>query len=145
MSLISEVREELARQDNSPREMKKFGFTLAIALAALAALIYFFSSQPSRALWPGCLGVALLILALLFPRALRSVRLMWMACATVLGYFMSRLILTVIFFLIIVGIRIIMTIIGKDILHKSLETQKESYWIQRQNNIKPSADYEKMF
>jgi len=145
MSLISEVQDGLARLDNSAHELKKFGFTLAIALAALSALIFFFGGHPSRVLWTGLLALAFAVFALLFPRALSPVRVLWMGLAFILGYFMSRIILTLVFFFIISGIRIIMIILGKDILNKSLKKQRKSYWIARETVAKSPKDYEKMF
>jgi len=145
MSLISEVKEGLARLDNSPHELKKFGFTLAIAFAVLSAPIFLWGNQPTCALLTSSLAIAFAVFALLFPRALGPVRFLWIGFAFIIGYFMSRIILTVLFFLIISTIRIIMTIIGKDILDKSLNKQEESYWIRRETIDKSPGEYEKMF
>ena len=145
MSLISEVKEGLARLDDSVHELKKFGFTLAVALAALSTLLFIFGSHPYRALWTGFFAIAFAVIALLFPRTLGPLRLFWMGLAFVLGYFMSRLILTLVFFLVITGIRIIMTILGKDILKRSLKKQTESYWLRRKCEQKDPNDFEKMF
>lgn len=144
MSLINEVRSGLSRLEQSKRDMKKFGFTMAIALGVLAALVFFFGSHPERSYWLGGIALLFLFLGFLIPQLLKPIHLLWMGLALVLGFFMSRLLLTILFFLILTPIGFIMRLFGKDLLDEKLQRDKNSYWIKREQDQNPQR-YEKLY
>ena len=144
MSLIKDVRDGVAGLQQSPRDLKKFAFTMAIVLAILATLIFIFGSHPERALWLSIFSLLFLLFALLLPMALKPLHTFWMGLAFFLGWFVSRILLTILFFVIVTPIGLMLRLFGKDLLNLKIEKDKNSYWIRRQS--KPSPDsYEKMF
>ncbi|MBN1466893.1 hypothetical protein JXA02_14160 [candidate division KSB1 bacterium] len=145
MSLISDVRSGLARLDHSRRGLKKFGLTMAIMLGLLATLLFIFSSRPQRAWWLAGIAVLLLGLALSYPSSLNPLHRLWMGLALVLGYFMSRILLTILFYFIITPIGLIMRLAGKDILNERIEPDRQSYWIVRPKTETSPDRYEKLF
>ncbi|MBN1560103.1 hypothetical protein JW998_07615 [candidate division KSB1 bacterium] len=145
MSLISDVRIGLARLDQSPRNMKKFGITMAVIFGLLATLIFILGSRPQRAWWLWSIGALFLVLVFFLPFLLKPIHRLWMGLSLVLGYFMSRLLLTLLFFLVITPIGLAMRLFGKDILNEKIEPGKDSYWIKRPvKKILPDR-YEKLF
>jgi len=144
MSLISDVSSGLSRLGQSRREMKKFAITMAVALGLLATLVFFLGSHPERAFWLWGTGVLFLLLGFLAPAFLKPVHRSWMGLALVLGYFMSRILLTLLFFFVITPIGLIMRLLGKDILDEKIESDRDSYWIRREKNEKPDR-YEKLY
>lgn len=144
MSLIRDVREGLASLQQSPRDLKQFGLTMAIVLAILATLLFFFGDHAERSLWLSILSLLFLLVALLFPRSLKPLHTVWMGLAFFLGWFVSRILLTVLYFFILTPIGLLLRLFGKDLLDLKLDPHKDSYWIRRDS--KPSEDrYEKMF
>ncbi len=144
MSLIRDVGDGVASLQQSPRDLKKFGLTMAIVLAILATLIFLFGSHPERALWLSILSLLFLLFAILFPLLLKPLHTFWMGLAFFLGWFVSRILLTILFFMVITPIGLLLRLFGKDLLNLKIEKDKKSYWIRRQ--YKPSPDsYEKMF
>ena len=144
MSLIRDVREGVASLQQSPRDLKQFGLTMAIVLAILATLIYIFGDHAERSLWLSILSLLFLLFAFLFPRSLKPLHTVWMGLAFFLGWFMSRILLTVLYFFILTPIGLLLRLFGKDLLDLKLDKHKESYWIRRDS--RPSVDrYEKMF
>ncbi|KIX15639.1 hypothetical protein X474_03070 [Dethiosulfatarculus sandiegensis] len=83
-------------------------------------------------------------MGLLLPRVLKPLYLVWMSLASVLGYFVSRIILTILYFLVITPIGLFMRLLGKDILDKKMDS-KQSYWHRRANQSNDPARLEKMY
>jgi hypothetical protein len=145
MSLISEVKSGLSQLEQSNREMRKFAITMAVALTILGALVFFFGSHPERAYWLGGIGAAFLILGFLLPIVLKPIHVLWMGLALVLGFFMSRLLLTLLYFVILTPIGLIMRLFGKDLLNEKLQPDAESYWIKRERQDVEPERYEKLY
>ena len=145
MSLISDVRTGLAELKQSPRDLRKFGITMAVALGLLATLIFFLGSHPLRAYWLWGIGFLFCIIGLLLPTLLKLFHRLWMALALVLGYFMSRLLLTILFFIVLTPIGLMLRLFGKDILNEKIQQDKESYWIKREKRDHSPDRYEKLF
>ena len=145
MSLISEVKNGVSRLQQSNRDMKKFGITMAVAFGVLAILLFFFGSHPERAYWFGGIGAAFLVLGFLLPSILRPFHKWWMGLALVLGYFMSRLLLTLLFFLVITPIGFFMRFVGKDLLNEKLQPDAETYWIKRDKQDVEPDRYQKLY
>src|SRR5690349_20316074 len=72
------------------------------------------------------LGALLVLLGLIFPRALAWPNRAWMALAEVLSFFSTRVILAVVYFLVLTPIGVIKRLSGWDPLHRRAESS-ESY------------------
>ncbi len=145
MNLIEDVRQGLDRLDNSLQELKKFSLIMSLLFTVLSTLIFFFSDEYQTAFW--LLGIVcfFLICAFFMPRTIKPVRILWIGFSLVLGYFMSRILLSLVYFLVISPIRLIMTILGRDLLNTKLDPQIQTYWIYRATKEKSPSAYEKMF
>ena len=66
--------------------------------------------------------------------------MVWMSLAVILGYIMTRLLLSIIYYLVFTPVRLIFWIIQKDPLYRKQDPSAESYWLQRK-----SEPYEKQF
>ena len=93
-------------------------------------------------LWP---GVVLVFFGAVWPRALKWVYLVWMSAAFVLGFAMAHVILTLLFFVIITPVGLVARLAGKDFLRLKLNRVAKSYWLPREQRVKPPADYEKQY
>ena len=68
-----------------------------------------------------------------------------MVFAVVLGWFMTRVILSLLFYVIITPIGLVLRIFGKDFLEIKKESVQGSYWNQRDSNLEKNQNYEKQF
>ncbi len=68
-----------------------------------------------------------------------------MTFAVVLGWFMTRFILSLLFYVIITPIGVVLRIFGKDFLEIKKQSVQGSYWNQRDSNIEQNQNYEKQF
>jgi len=89
-------------------------------------------------------GAALVLLGLVFPKALVWPNRAWMALAEVLSFVMTRIILAFVFFAIVTPIGVVKRLFGWDPLH-SRAGASDSYWRPYTDRQKDPRHYEKMF
>jgi hypothetical protein len=90
------------------------------------------------------LGGLLVLLGLIFPRALYYPQRAWMALAEILSFVMTRVILAFVFFVVLTPIGLIKRAMGWDPLHRRA-TGKETYWRAYSERQRNAHHYEKMF
>ena len=71
--------------------------------------------------------------------------MVWMIFAVILGWFMTRIILSLLFFLVITPIGLTMRLLGKDFLGLKIKSSNESYWNKRDKENELNQDYQKQF
>ena len=71
--------------------------------------------------------------------------MVWMIFAVILGWFMTKVILSLLFYLIITPIGLFLRIIGKDLLNLKEKKQQKSYWNMRNSEEEQNQNYEKQF
>ena len=74
-------------------------------------------------------SVIFLILGLLNSKILTPINKIWTKFGLILGYIISPIIMTIIYFFTVFPINIIMKCLGKDILHLKMKKEFKSYWI----------------
>ena len=114
------------RSPATPRELRRFGVTLAIAFAAVAAFARYRGAPGSPWLFAG--AAALLLLALVAPLWLRGFARGWMRLAEVLGTISTYVVLTLTFLLVITPAGLLVRLAGKSAVSKGFEQGRASYW-----------------
>lgn len=145
MGIISDVAEELKKLNQDPKTLRKFGLTIASAMSILGLLVFVLGSHVERSYWLWGVGLLFLFVGLVQPNFLRPIHKSWMGLAFVLGWFVSRFLLSVIFFGAVSPIAIIMKILKKDPLSRKIDRNAESYWIKREENELTPQKYEKLY
>ena len=138
------IREEIKELKTGIRELRNFGLLVGAVLVALGVLFL----MRGKARYPYFLapGVLLLFFGAVFPRALKYIYLAWMSLAIVLGFFVSTLILTLFFILVITPIGLAARLLGKDFLRLKLDRRGSTYWISRKSRPPRSpAEYGQQF
>ncbi len=90
------------------------------------------------------LGAVLVLLGLVFPRALVLLNKAWMALAEALSFVSTRIILAFVFFVIMTPIGVVKRLFGWDPLHRRAE-RSDSYWKPYSDRQRDPRHYEKMF
>lgn len=146
MSIIQEVKE----LPTGPRDLRKFGWTVGIAFgllwAVLAYVVPYLSGGEGHdvaILWQ--IGAVLIVVGTALPVVLRPVYLAWMTMALALGFVMTRVLLTIFFFLVLTPVGLIFKLIGRDALSRKLDPEAESYWIEKEYLINDRSRLEKFF
>jgi len=122
----------LFSSNKSPAELRRFGWTMAVAFGAIGGYGWWANTGFGAYL----LGLAAVFLAgSLFPRVLRPIERAWMALAHVLGIVMTRLLLTVAFYLLITPIGILARLTGHGLDKRpSPDDAPETYWEERSSS-----------
>ena len=127
----------------SPTELRRFGLTVALPFGLLAAV----GAWRGHTIFPvlfASLGAILGGFALLAPGVLAPVEKFWMGAAHVLGWFNTRLIMGVVYFLVMTPTGIIMRLVGRDPLDRRL-MDRPSYWVKRMECRDPRNSMERQF
>jgi hypothetical protein len=109
------------------RELRRFGYTMAVALALLAALLLW----RHRPAWPYIGGGAALfaLLGTVAPQLLRPVEKAWMILAGWLSVVMTYVVLTLAFFLVVTPLGLLRRVGRRDPLQLRLDRSATSYWV----------------
>jgi len=138
------IIEEIKNIDSSPRELRKFVWVMAISLAVIGALVLLFGRGYY---WYFFVASGLFIcLGLLVPVALMPLHKVWMTFGVIMGWFMTRVILCVLFFIVLTPMALLLKLLGKDLLDMKLDKDSSgSYWRVRSEDDLENRDYRKQF
>ncbi len=135
--------EDIKNIKSGKKELREFGVTIGAVLIALGGIAIW--RGKGAAIYFVSFGTVFVVLGLYFPAVLKPLQKVWMSAAAVIGFFMSRFILGIIFYLVITPISMIMKMTGKDILDERIDQTKISYWSQRSQTDKTKESYENQF
>ncbi|MBL7129783.1 MAG: hypothetical protein ISS45_00015 [Candidatus Omnitrophica bacterium] len=111
------------------KELRQFGVTLGIVLGLLGGL--FLLRQKDCYFYFFIFSAVFLFLCLIAPIVLKPVQKVWMSLAIIIGWFVTRVILTVLFYLVVTPISILARVVGKDFLDLRFDRNAKSYWIPK--------------
>ena len=137
------IKEEFKNVKETKKDLRKFGLTVGGVLIVIAALLFYFNK--SSAPYFGVIGAILLLSGIIIPQVLKPLNKIWMGLAIVLGFFMSRLILTILFYLILTPMAFIARIVGKKFMILKYDKSAKTYWEKRAHIQKKPVDYERQF
>ncbi len=135
--------EEIKHIKDSKKDLRKFGLTVGIVLLVISVIIFLFDK--SSYIYFGIIGGILVLAGAFFPSVLKPVNKVWMTLALILGWFMSRVILTILFYLVLTPIGFIAKIFGKRFLSLKIDTEEKSYWEKREERLPSITEYERQF
>jgi hypothetical protein len=115
----------------SSRMLRQFAGLWLLFFGTLAVWQGPVLGNTARAVIYSLLAGSIGLLGLLFPRAIRPVYRASFALTFPIGWFVSHLILSAVFFGIFTPIALIFRIIRRDALALKLSTEKESYWLPK--------------
>lgn len=135
--------DEIKNIKNETRDSRKFGITVGLLLVVLAG--YFFWKGEGTFEIVLFLGLALGLLGLVMPVVLKPVNWLWMVLAVILGWIMTRVILSLMYYVVITPIATISRLSGKDFLHLKWDKSQVSYWNSRPREQREREDFERQF
>ena len=133
--------EEIENIKSGKSDLRKFGIIVGTVLLIIAGLL-FWKEKESFQLFLA-IGIVLFVAGIAIPFTLKPIYWVWMVFATVLGWFMTRVILSLLFYVILTPIGLIARLFGKQFLDLKQNYSKQSYWNMRK--VEASKNYEKQF
>ena len=113
---------------SSRKEQRNFGIVMAVAISVLGLIrwaLHGFDGLPMRFFY---VAAAFLVPGLIAPRVLKPVFIIWMKFSLLLNWIMTRVILSLAFFLMIVPTSIILRLAKKDPMNRAWDPNAASYW-----------------
>jgi polyferredoxin len=137
------LKEEFKNIKETKSDLRKFGVTVGIVLLLISALLFYYDK--SSAPYIGVIGGFLFLAGTLIPQVLKPFNKIWMGLAIVLGFIMSRLILTILFYIVLTPISFIAKLVGKRFMILKYDKSVKTYWEKRVVIQKKQIDYERQF
>ena len=128
--------------DLSKPKLRRFGLTIGLAFLVLGAILQFRHRAAGRPFTS--LATLLLFFSAVAPGLLRFIYRPWMRIADFLGAISSRVLLSVIFFLVVTPIGLVQRLLGKRPVDLRFRNGDATYWQRRAAGPMPT-DYEKQF
>jgi len=113
--------------------------TIIVLAAALLAVHFLFQIK-----YLDYASLALMLISIIFFPAARLISKGWMKFAEVIGAINSKIILSVMFYLILTPIALIYRLVNKDVLRLKKKTGDQGYYIERNHTYLP-GDFDKTF
>jgi len=134
--------EEIKNIKISKKELRSFGYTIGIILLIVSGILFHYGNY----LYQNLTIIASLFLGLgvVAPLLLKPIYLVWMTFAVILGWIMTRVILSLVFFLILTPIGLITKLLGEDFL-KLKKIKSNTYWNSRDSSTELNQNYENQF
>jgi hypothetical protein len=136
-------KEEFKNIKQSKKDLRKFGLTVGGVLLGISILLFYF--EKPTAIYFTIIGGFLFISGLVIPQILKPLNKIWMGLAIILGFFMSRIIITVLFYIALTPISIIAKLVGKKFMILKFDRSTNTYWEKRTIIQKKQIDYERQF
>ena len=134
--------EELNNIKFGRKDLKNFGYTIGFILLIIS--VFLFVRERDSSIYFFSLGLIFIGSGIIIPTVLKPAYKIWMSFAVIIGWIMTRIILSVLFYLIISTIGIFARLFGKDFLNLKSKNN-ESYWNIRNKEYELNQDYEKQF
>ena len=135
--------EEIKNIKSKKSDLRNFGITVGIILSVISGFLFWKEKESFQIFL--AIGIILFLTAIALPVVLKPVYWIWMIFAIILGWFMTRLILSLLFYIIFTSIGLTFRLFGKQFLELRWDKSKESYWNFRTNGHLKKENYEKQF
>ena len=110
-------------------------FGLVFFVVFLIVSLWPLTSVGSIRIWSAIISAVFLILGLINSRLLTPLNVFWFKFGMILGAIISPIVMGIVFFLVVTPTGFILRIMGKDLLNKKYDKEKETYWIKRDTSI----------
>ncbi len=125
------------------KELRQFGFIFAAGLVLFFGLIIPWLAEYPWPRWPWIAAGVFVVLALVYPLALRPLNWLWLKIGHALGWINTRIILGLVFFVIVFPTGLLMRIMRKDPMARKQDASMSSYRVQSQQS--PREQLERPF
>ncbi len=135
--------EEIKNIKSEKSDLRKFGITIGLILMIVSGFLFWKEKESFQILLTA--GAILLILGLTIPVILKPIYWVWMIFATIIGWFMTKLILSLLFYVILTPIGLIPRLIGKQFIGLKWNKKYSTYWNYRSGVVFEQERCEKQF
>ncbi len=137
------LKEELKHIDDSDEAIKKTGISVGIVLILISLLLWYLGK--TSFIYFSIIGGLFVILSFIAIPVLRPFHKLWMMLALLMGFVMSRVILTLLYYLVLTPIGLLAKLVGKKFIPLGFDKNAKTYWEKRESTAKQQIDYDRQF
>ena len=134
--------EEIKNIQIKKTDLRKFGITGGFILLIIAGLLFWKENESFHVSLT--IGIILCSLSIALPIILKPIFWIWMICAILIQWIITRIILSLIYYLIITPVGLIGRLLGKQFIELKWNSNNSTYWNYRLNKSEV-GDYKKQF
>lgn len=123
----------------SRRDLRRFGVVLAVAFPAVFCLLLPWLFSRPIPWWPLAVSGALLALAAVAPAALAPVERVWLRIGHALGFVNTRILLTLLFFLLVLPLGLLLRLMRKLPIERRFDPDAATYRVASAHSDDPKA------
>jgi len=131
-------------KETTTKDLRSFGIVLGCILG-LFGTIHFLKGHPRAYFWFYGFGAVSLITGIFVPRVLGPVFRVFTKVAHAIGWFNTRVILILVYYLLLTPISFLKRLFGEDALNRRIDRGIRSYWIKRENVSAVRESLERQF
>ena len=135
--------EKLKNIKSEKSDLRKFGITVGVILLIIAGFLFWKEKVSFQLVL--AIGIILFAFGITIPVLLKPVYLVWMIFATILGWLMTRVILSLLFYVMFTPIGLISRLFRKQFLELRWDRSQDTYWNYRAKKHVKKERYEKQF
>ena len=143
MSWINDIREELTQLDISNRKLKQFAYFVGIILLIISSWYFIKHHNRDWSCITGCISILLIVAGIIRAELLKELYKFWMGLAFILGWLISRILISIVFYLALTPISLLGRFFKRKWMDVDFSKKSKSYWISRDEN--KTINYDKMY
>jgi len=122
------------------KQCKSFGILFSIIFAVISIYLYFQNINFYLISFFILLSLFFLILSILKPTTLRILNYIWRRFGIFLGMIISPIILSIIYFFLFTFTKLVLVMLGKDLLNLKKNNTKKTFWVPRSDKLNTMND-----
>lgn len=135
--------EEIRNIKSEKKDLRNFGITFGVILGLLGGALWWKGKDTYTTFI--ILSFTFFFLGFVLPGLLKPLQKAWMAFAVILGFFMTKVILGILFYLVFTGIGLGLRLFGKQLIDLKIDNSRNSYWNYRKSEPFNKRNYERQF
>ena len=137
------LAEEIRAIPQDEKALRRFGLTLGAFFASLTFWNLWKQGEPAPIF--GTLTAFFGVTGWLCPKVLKSVQKIWMTAALLMGWIMTRILLSLFFYGVMTPVGFLMRVSGKKFSEKALTGENHTWWLNRDIKEKDRSSYENQY
>jgi hypothetical protein len=114
----------------SRKELRSFGLILAAGFFVIGMIpAVFRHASPGRLALT--LSAVFVVTGILVPNVLRQFHRVWILLGNILGWINSKILLSVLFYVVVTPVRLFMTLMGTDPMNRKFDAKTDTYRVLR--------------
>lgn len=109
------------------RGLRSFGLTTGVIVAVLFGVFFPWLLDHATPIWPWAMCGTLVLWALVAPASLRPLYRVWMRFGLLMSRITTPLILGIVFYVLITPVAILLSLLKRDAMARTLDSSVESY------------------